>query len=529
MPIRVASRIYRNRHGTFYFRLVIPSQLRSVANRSELRFSLNTERREQALDLALPLISAIPLLVADLQKMAVNDEVPPLDYFAKWRSELLKGAFKEARISLLRGEIRELNRQIEEMVPREKAKQVAIRMHAQGQLQGKKELESALVLPPPAEQTPKFSALRDAYLNSFQHRAGGGTKRPLTEKTLEAYRAEISFFITVMDDVHIGIIDRSVAGAYFDILRRLPANIGRKVEYRDKSIQELIALNAPPQTETNASKKMERISSMFGWALDEKRKWGIDTNPFKGFGQQSTGESKRRPFTVDELQSLLNHRNYSTRQFPNFYSFWLIPLGMFTGARLGELCQLELSDFVEVDGIACIDINDDNEAGGTEEVAGKRQKRVKTHNAKRLVPIHPELIRIGLLRHVEKQKNLGELKLFPDLNHDRRDGPSQAASNWFQRYRAKVGITGKQKAVFHSFRHLFITTILDAGIAPHLLAPIVGHEAELVTGKVYWNKSDASKRKPTVDAFSLPSELISMLPTVEEVQFNRGPGRKRNP
>lgn len=101
MPIRVASRIYRNRHGTFYFRLVIPSQLRSVANRSELRFSLNTERREQALDLALPLIYAVPFLVADLQKMAVNDEVPPLDYFAKWRSELLKGAFKEARISLL--------------------------------------------------------------------------------------------------------------------------------------------------------------------------------------------------------------------------------------------------------------------------------------------------------------------------------------------------------------------------------------------------------------------------------------------
>ncbi|MDI1259369.1 site-specific integrase [Aquabacterium sp.] len=524
MPIRVASRIYRNRHGIFYFRIVIPSQLRSVANRSELRFSLHTEQRELAIDLALPLISAIPLLMADLHNMAVNDEAPPADYFAKWRSELLQGAVKKARISLLQHEVTELRAQIERMVPRQHVQQVAIRMHERGQLEGKKELERALVFPPPPEESPLFSALQEAYLASLLRRPKGGVKKPPTEKTLEAYRAEIGFFITVMEDVHIGAIDREVAGEYFGILKQLPANLSRKAEYRGKSIQELLDLKAPPQTEANASKKMERISSMFEWALEEKRKWGIDSNPFKGFGQQDTGDEKRRPFTVDELRVLLSHPDFLKKKFKSSYSFWLIPLALFTGARLGELCQLELGDFVEVDGIPCIDIND--KASNTEGESGNRKKRVKTPSAKRLVPIHPELIRIGLLRHVEKQRLAGETNLFPELNLERRDGPGHAPSNWFQRYRAKVGITGKQQTVFHSFRHLFITKIMDAGITPHLLAPIVGHEADLVTGKVYWNKRDASMRKPTVDAFNLPKEVIAMLPTVEEVKFTDAPGRK---
>lgn len=159
-------------------------------------------------------------------------------------------------------------------------------------------------------------------------------------------------------------------------------------------------------------------------------------------------------------------------------------------ALVGELCQLDIKDFVQVDGIPCFDIND-IDAIEIDEATGKR---VKTINAKRLVPIHSELIRLGLLRFVEAKRQLQEPHLFPELSRIRQDGPAQAASNWFQRFRAKVGLTTKQATVFHSFRHGFITSILDAGVSPHMLAPIVGHEADLVTGQVYWNKRDATAR-----------------------------------
>jgi integrase len=329
----------------------------------------------------------------------------------------------------------------------------------------------------------------------------------------------------VMGDVHIGSIDRDVAGEYFNILRRLPPNISRISKYGGLTIHEVLALGDPPQSEYNASKKMERPSGMFKWALKEKRKWGIDANPFEGFGQAGDSATKRRPFNTNELRALLGHKSYASREFFSAYSFWLIPLAIFTGARLGELAQLDLKDFIVVEGIACIDIND-AEALDIDMAEGSRKKRVKTKNAKRLVPIHSELIRLGLLRYVESKLLEGQIQLFPELSRTRRDGPGQPASNWFQRFRASVGIITKQETVFHSFRHGFITSLLDSGIPPHMVAPIVGHEGELVTGKVYWNTKDATKRKPTLEAFQLPAELTSLLVPVEDVKFIAASGPK---
>ena len=214
------------------------------------------------------------------------------------------------------------------------------------------------------------------------------------------------------------------------------------------------------------------------------------------------------------MLALLKHPTFTTRSFRTTYGYWLIPLAIFTGARLGELCQLDLKDFITVDGIDCIDINDESENKAI-------KKRIKTDNAKRLVPIHPELIRLGILRYVEKLRSGKQVHLFPELSRDRRDGPAQAPSNWFQKFRARVGVIEKQKTVFHSFRHLFITNLLDQGISPHMVAPIVGHEPGIITASVYWNTKDSSKRKPTVDLFTLSPDLLALIPPVESVRLPR--------
>lgn len=533
MPIKVASHLYRNRHGTFYFRITTPRELRLYVGLCEIRLSLATELRREAIITSLLLMADLPRLTADLKRMSNSEERLPPDYFKLWRLQIIENASLSTKITILKEELEEQHYQIAGMVPRAGARTVVKHAYTIGQLKGKKELEEHLVFPWPPERTSAFSELLKAYMGNFSHRAKGGRKKPPGEKTLNGYETDIKIFVTVMGDARVGSIDRDVAGAYFDILRRLPANMNRVAKYRGKSIQDVLAMKPPPQSEVNASKKMERISGMFKWALEEKRKWGIDANPFTGFGQSGDADSSRRPFTHEEFQALLGHPVYIQRKFESTYSFWLIPLATFTGARLGELCQLDLKDFVEVDGIPCIDINDVEAAEDTD-VEGGRKKRVKTKNAKRLVPIHPELIRLGLLRYVETMRAKKQVHLFPELSRTRRDGPAQAASNWFQRFRKRVGITAKQVAVFHSFRHTFITTLLDNGVTPYLVAPIVGHEAELITGKVYWNVKDATKRKPTVDAFTLPPEVLKLFPSIEDVSFvpKRGPklgGKVRTP
>jgi integrase len=516
--------MYRNRHGGFYFRYIVPKTLRSAARTSEIRFSLHTEERETAIIKALLLIADLPRLAVCLQRMADDNEAAPPDYFMLWRAQVIKNAGLGVQIAILKDENEALQDQIAGMVPKATAKGVVISAHRLGQLKGQSGAIESLRFPWAPERTKLFSELLAAYLRHFTYRAKGSARKPVGAKTLDGYRTDIGFFVTVMGDPHIGAIDRDVVGEYFNILRQLPPNISRVAKFRGKTIPEILAMGETPQSECNASKKLEKPASMFKWALREKRLWGIDANPFEGNGQSGDNASKRRPFTNDEFKALLGHPNFVSREFSSAYSFWLIPLATFTGARLGELCQLDLKDFVSVDGIDCIDIND-TEAFEDVEIEG-RKKRLKTKNARRLVPIHTELIRLGLLRYVESMRALKHVHLFPELSRTRRDGPAQPASNWFQRFRARVGITEKQVAVFHSFRHGFITNLLDGDIAPHQVAPIVGHESDLITGKIYWNKKDATKRKPTVDAYKLDPEVLALFPTIEDVNFVK-PGGPR--
>ena len=74
MSIRVPSHLYRNRHGTFYFRYIVPKALRAITGRGEVRFSLECEQRKAAIMAALLLIADLPWLAVCLQRMADNNE-----------------------------------------------------------------------------------------------------------------------------------------------------------------------------------------------------------------------------------------------------------------------------------------------------------------------------------------------------------------------------------------------------------------------------------------------------------------------
>ena len=71
-------------------------------------------------------------------------------------------------------------------------------------------------------------------------------------------------------------------------------------------------------------------------------------------------------------------------------------LGLFTGARLGELALLLASDVSidEASGVSAISIADDPSIG----------RSLKTRASRRTVPVHPELIRLGFLEYVRERR-----------------------------------------------------------------------------------------------------------------------------
>lgn len=256
MPIRVSTHLCRNRHGTFYFRLAVPRHLRPTVGRAEVRLSLGTEVRQVAIIHALGMTAELPLMFAELQRMADEQEQAPLDYFQKWREETFKNSGLRAKVATLEREIDALNDQMAGMVPRAKAKHVAKLMHEKGQLQGRQELEAKLVFPWPPEKTRLILELGNAYLASFDYRLAQGAKKPPSAKAREKYGKDIELFVNLMGDVNIGAIDREVAGEYVKLLKQLPANMNKVAKYRGKTIAQILVMRPEPQSDTTISGKV---------------------------------------------------------------------------------------------------------------------------------------------------------------------------------------------------------------------------------------------------------------------------------
>jgi integrase len=156
-------------------------------------------------------------------------------------------------------------------------------------------------------------------------------------------------------------------------------------------------------------------------------------------------------------------------------------LGLFTGARLGELAPLTTADVTtdEPSQIPMITIREDPE----------QDRRLKTAGSARVVPVHPELIRIGFLRFVEqaRSKEGASARLFPLLTPGPRGGFGEAWSKWFGRYIRNLGITNRA-SVFHSFRHGFKDALRAAEVSEHVNDALTGHAGPGTVGRQYGAK-----------------------------------------
>jgi len=66
-------------------------------------------------------------------------------------------------------------------------------------------------------------------------------------------------------------------------------------------------------------------------------------------------------FTKDDLRLLFgDSKEYGQDKHTKAANFWVPLLGLYTGARMEELCQLLIEDVVQRDGVWCIDIREDN-------------------------------------------------------------------------------------------------------------------------------------------------------------------------
>ena len=202
-------------------------------------------------------------------------------------------------------------------------------------------------------------------------------------------------------------------------------------------------------------------------------------------GKREKGEGKQRSLRVDEVAKLMDCQPMIdfSKSFENSHKFWLPMLGLFTGARVNEICQLNPQADIILDdksGIWYFNLTNDNSG---EDIT----KSHKNTNSKRKVPIHKKLIDCGFLDYFDKAKGLGHSRIFdgfkPVLG---RASPN--AEGFFSEYLNDVRLydnktKGKNVLGMHCLRHTFMThtckPFVKAGDtkvqAFSKIQPIVGH------------------------------------------------------
>lgn len=297
-----------------------------------------------------------------------------------------------------------------------------------------------------------------------------------------------TFMSIVGENLPMSAINRDVIRRYRAVMTSIPAQYKNKQEYRGLSFDELIALDVPPEKRFKRETLNNNFSTVKGflrWSEDEGliERYAPLKNILNKLPDDVRGGDKRG-FTHEELCKLFAPEQFMTKNTgldPKAPWRFLVPvMATFTGARIEEICQLELDDFKEEEGISYIHIT-------SESSTEARGKSVKTKAGIRKVPLHAFLLGqngspVNILEYVAALKERGETRLFPMLRPNKRGVVSDLVGKWFTRYRRKCGVGAgaddHSNVTFHSFRHTVITTATKIKeVERRKVKQMVGHEA----------------------------------------------------
>ena len=461
--------------GIFYYREAVPARLQSAIGTREIKKSLGTGRKTEAIRLAQRLhVKTLDLFEEAERQMTAKKK--PSDILADL--EILDGPHK-GEIHRVVIQTKDGNKvTIERDNPAEEAEIVSRLLN---NLPAGTAVHTAKRGRPRKDE--KIVSLSDMIRKYFTEIEATGTQQ---RKTIAENQAIFQVLVELLKNPAAETIGLQEATAFKSALLRLPSNRDKGAT-AGKSVAELLRMKHP-KTMSNSSvnKYLRRVSALFAWG---KRHGFTNDNPFTGLAIRSKvlPHQLRQRFTFEDIQRLLDPENLPP-DAKRSYQFWLPWLGLYTGARLEELCQLHLADIRQERGLWVLDIN------------AKDEKRVKTLSSERLIPVHPRLIELGFLSHVEGLRQNGEQRVFPELKY-RRDGYGQTASNWFSRYRQRLGIDKP----FHSLRHTFVDELHQLGEDHKKIAALVGHADESMTGGRYSKPFSPAVLHPVICKLSFPS------------------------
>ncbi len=236
--------------------------------------------------------------------------------------------------------------------------------------------------------------------------------------TRDKKQTSFDLFIDLLGDLPINKITIEQGRAYKAFLLKIPAHAKRDYKITSfKNVDWGKLKDAKPQHPKTINNRLACLVALFNWAI--RGDYYTGKNPFSNLVIRKVKQvsSAYSPFTPDEIKAFFHtpiytgcmgdkwaHRLTEGTEIIEDSLYWVPLIGLYTGMRMNEICQLHIDDLKQEGGIWFFDINDDSS-----------DKALKTSSSRRKVPIHQALITKGLLEYRQSMIAKKEKRLFPDI------------------------------------------------------------------------------------------------------------------
>lgn len=446
-----------SRGGIFYFRIAIPARLRpALSGLTEFRCSLFTKDKKTALTKSriLSLQAERILNLAESLQMAMKQDPNRTGFIVKYSPK--DGLHVETDPNNPEDGAQALAA-IQQLAPVIAAAEQSRPVIDRAEVLREMNLANAIsgIAPITSHSSRLLSSMLDDYM-----KVNSAKWEP---RTADDYRSSIRLFIDTVGDLPIQtVVKRTVA---------------------DFKVAKSGSMAA-----STLDKKLVALKGL----LDYARSTGdyVGENPFSGQMVLKKGDKAKRQgfkeFSSDDLKAIFG-KDYLVHKSAKPHFYWVPLIGLFTGARINEICQLRVDDIREFEGVWIISM-----------LAENPHQKAKTKASRRIVPIHPKLLELGLVDYAQLVKAVtgATSMLFPYLVKD-KTGFGKSSSRQWGLYLERIKITDPYKA-FHSLRKTANNRLRQAGVDEEKRCQLLGHEHDTVNSTIYSSPLEAKKLAETV-------------------------------
>jgi integrase len=296
------------------------------------------------------------------------------------------------------------------------------------------------------------------------------------------YQTALPLFLSFVGDHPLASLRQKDITHFFRFVCALPPRWGDIAKKRGVSVQDLAKEKHEQciSQETFAS-YMTAVRLFLDWAAIEYDEAGhlktlAEMRAIRYTGDREAGCNKQRALREDEIKRLFggDYMAQARKDPDREHEFWFPLVGLYTGARVNEVCQLNPQTEISKDaasGIWFFDFTLDSA-----DTDNRLQRSIKNKVSRRKVPIHSKLIELGFLDYVERIRQAGHKLLFPQWSPSKGRAAGEAEKA-FRRLIKHLGLRdetpGKHLTGYHTFRHTMENRALNLGVERIRL--IVGH------------------------------------------------------